>query len=133
MLDPACGDGRFLAAAAGRIARRFGAVPAGCLHGIDIDPDAVAAARARLGREAEIGSADALTAPLPPESFDVVVGNPPFLNQLADATRRRGRSPLGRRSVRRHRRPVPGAGDASGPADGGRVGLVLPQSLLATA
>ncbi|HAP75033.1 MAG TPA: hypothetical protein DCR14_03030, partial [Acidimicrobiaceae bacterium] len=63
------------------------------------------------------------------ERFDVVVGNPPFLSQLAAATTRGGRS-------------VHGGGPYADTAAeflalairltrvGGRVGLVLPQSLL---
>lgn len=71
--------------------------------------------------------------------FDAVVGNPPFLNQLRDLTVTRGRL-AGLQSVR--------YGDAAGGyadaayiflalscdasrADGGRVGLVQPESLLA--
>ena len=65
------------------------------------------------------------------QQFDVVVGNPPFLNQLAAATSRGGRSRFG------------GGPYADSAAEflalairltrpGGRVGLVLPLSLLST-
>ena len=61
--------------------------------------------------------------------FDVVLGNPPYLNQMASATTRGGSSPHG------------GGPYADAAAEflalairltrpGGRVGLVLPQSLL---
>ena len=42
VLDPACGDGRFLAAAAERVRSLGGEV---ALHGVDVDPTAVGAAR----------------------------------------------------------------------------------------
>ena len=50
ILDPACGDGRFLVAAAERVRRRFGTVPDGCLVGIDVDPDAAAGGGGPRGR-----------------------------------------------------------------------------------
>jgi hypothetical protein len=77
-----------------------------CIHGVDIDPVAADLCRAalwlRLGDKrltiaragAGIRQADALTAPwdrlfagvVKAGGFDVVVGNPPFLNQLGAAT-----------------------------------------------
>jgi SAM-dependent methyltransferase len=131
VLDPACGDGRFLAAAAERVERRFGAVPPGCLVGVDVDPGATAVARARLGPVADIVTADALAGGWPDGSFDVVVGNPPFLNQLAGATRRRVRSALGGPYADSAALFLAQALRAVRP-DGGRVGFVLPHSLLAT-
>lgn len=89
VLDPACGTGHFLVAAA----RRLGDVRA--VHGSDLDPEAVAIARQRLQAEdptvpaAEIETrvvvADGLTA-WAGERFDAVVGNPPFLGQLKSRT-----------------------------------------------
>jgi SAM-dependent methyltransferase len=125
ILDPACGDGRFLVAARARLGDRAE------LHGMDIDLGAVAEARRALGPAALVEVGDALRHPWD-EPFDVVVGNPPFLNQLARRTTRGGRSVLG---------GGPYADTASlflalalrvVRADGGRVGLVLPQSVLAT-
>ena len=124
VLDPACGDGRFLAAV---LERRPGAT----VVGVDIDPAAVAAARGSLGPSAHVLHADALAHDWHAEQFDLVVGNPPFLNQLAAATSRRGRSALG------------GGAYADAAAlflalsirlvrPGGRVVLVLPRSVLAT-
>jgi predicted RNA methylase len=85
--DPACGGGAFLLAAARSGVRR--------LVGIDIDPLAVAvteAAFALLGVRAELCTGDALLDDWPAEP-DVVVGNPPFLSQLArDTARSRGRA-----------------------------------------
>jgi predicted RNA methylase len=85
--DPACGGGAFLLAAARAGARR--------LVGIDIDPLAAAvteAALALLGVPAEVRTGDALLDGWPAEP-DVVVGNPPFLSQLArDTARSRDRA-----------------------------------------
>ncbi len=74
IVDPACGDGRWLVAAA----RRF---PGARLVGLDIDRGAIEAARATLkaeGIEAELRVGDALEdGALPPA--DAVIGNPPFV------------------------------------------------------
>ena len=124
VLDPACGDGRFLAAV---LERR----PRATVVGVDIDPAAVAAARGSLGPSAHLLHADALAHDWHADQFDLVVGNPPFLNQLAAATSRGGRSALG------------GGAYADAAAlflalsirlvrPGGRVVLVLPRSVLAT-
>jgi hypothetical protein len=130
ILDPACGDGRFLVAAAARIRARFGFVPPGCLHGVDIDPDAVTAARAAVP-SAEVGCVDALSGVLAPD-FDVVVGNPPFLNQLARATNRGGRSPWGGGPYADTAAVFLALALQATRPDGGRVGLVLPFSVLST-
>ena len=128
VVDPACGDGRFLVAAARRV-RALGGRPR--LVGVDIDDTSLAAAATALGgEEAELCRADALGHAWPAH-VDVVVGNPPYLSQLAATTTRGGAS--------RH-----GGGpyaDAAveflalavrmlGPR--GRLGLVLPQSILAS-
>lgn len=116
VLDPACGDGRFLDAVGAALAS-MGA--SASLVGVDIDPGAGATR-----------CADALALDWDAASFDVVVGNPPFLNQLARATSRGGSSRWG------------GGPYADTAAEflalaahvvrrGGAVGLVLPQSLLA--
>jgi hypothetical protein len=106
VLDPACGDGAFLCEVAERLAEQFGSNAAligqRALFGIDRDAAAVADARryvaARLlgetasaGRTAQLAAklakniivADALLDPLPPrwsQTFDAVVGNPPYVN-----------------------------------------------------
>ncbi len=108
VLDPSCGDGRFLLATG--LAEQTG---------VDID--------AATGFIHD----DALQRDWGGERFDVVVGNPPFLNQLSSLTSRGGRSKFG------------GGPYADAAAEflalairltkpGGRVGLVLPQSLLST-
>ncbi len=127
VVDPACGDGRFLAAAARHVEARGGTVR---LVGADVDPEAVAITRRALPG-AEVLHVDALRHAWAGLRADVVVGNPPFLNQMATATTRGGRSRWG------------GGPYADTAAEflalsldlvgrGGRVGLVLPQSILAT-
>ncbi|MEO1512758.1 MAG: N-6 DNA methylase, partial [Planctomycetota bacterium] len=149
MLDPACGSCNFLAAAARRLEPHLGPPAAASrVFGIDIDPTAVVLARASVSREHEltgnIRAGDALTDhpfdhPFE-EPFDVVVGNPPFLNQLQSDTA------VDRELARSLRDRTDG--DVRGYSDmaaaflrlaldwcrpGGRVGLVLPDSILATA
>lgn len=91
--DPACGSGHFLLAA-GRLLRRPG--PA-ALHGMDLDPMAVAIARTRLraafgGTRAAwtraVRCGDALAPGAWGRTFDLVVGNPPFLGQLTRGSAR---------------------------------------------
>jgi hypothetical protein len=127
VLDPSCGDGRFLAATR----RRLDALGAtSVLTGCDIDAGAIAAAGAALPSPAELFEADALSVTWPSRRFDLVIGNPPFLSQLATATTRGGTS-------RRGGGPYADAaaeflalaGELVEP-DGGRVALVLPQSML---
>jgi hypothetical protein len=109
VLDPACGDGRFL-------------IASGLQHtmGVDIDPQAP---------WPSVVHDNALTRDWAGQQFDLVLGNPPYLNQMAASTTRGGSSPHG------------GGPYADAAAEflalairltrpGGRVGLVLPQSLL---
>jgi hypothetical protein len=110
-LDPACGDGRFLRATG--LPSQFG---------VDIDPATAAAGG--------FACDDALARDWGTERFDVVVGNPPFLSQMARLTTRGGRSRFGGGPY------ADAAGEFLALAmrlarPGGRVGMVLPQSLLA--
>ena len=109
VLDPACGDGRFLAPFAG----------VATVTGVDVDPTTAWT------------TGDSLVLDWGDRQFDAVVGNPPFLNQLAMSTSRGGRSKFG------------GGPYADAAAEflalairltrpGGRVGLVLPLSMLST-
>ena len=142
VLDPACGAGAFLVAAARRIAARAGDPVAAIthVHGVDLDPVVLELARtclwlaaARPGEplampDLRLTQGDALSLDL--GEHDVVVGNPPFLNQLETLTVRRA-----------DRGAAAGAyTDVSAlflarsvdwVREGGRVGLVQPQSLLA--
>ncbi|MFV0308933.1 MAG: N-6 DNA methylase [Desertimonas sp.] len=129
VLDPTCGDGRFLIGAARRITAAGGVA---VLHGLDAHAPVVEHANAMIaaagwGATSEIGVGDVRRHVWPDQPYDLVVGNPPF------------RSPLSAGHA---------AGAGSGPytdlatevlavatrlarPDGGRVGLVLPQSVLA--
>jgi hypothetical protein len=129
VLDPACGDGRFLAAVRDRLDTLDAT---STLTGSDIDPGAIDAARMSLGERAALHRADALSVSWTAQRFDLVIGNPPFLSQMAAATTRGGTS-------RRGGGPYADAaaeflalaGELVDP-DGGRVALVLPQSLLSS-
>ncbi len=129
VLDPSCGDGRFLAAADRRIAS-LGA--AASLHGCDLDPAAITAASATLPEHADLRQADALSTVWPPQRFDLVIGNPPYLSQMAAATTRGGSSERGGGPYADAAAEFLAlAGELVEP-NGGRVALVLPQSLLAS-
>lgn len=83
VVDPACGDGELLLAAAEAArAAEFSCAPR--LIGYDNDPDAVALARTRLasaGLRADIVMGDFLTRQraLPSASVDLVITNPPYV------------------------------------------------------
>ncbi len=113
VLDPACGDGRVLAAAS-VAAARCGAPP-GALELIGIELDASTAAQARLTvPEARIEVGDGRSAD-PGGSFDAVVGNPPYLGQTGPGHEQGWALPPGRRPVRGRGRRVPAAGRGTGP------------------
>jgi SAM-dependent methyltransferase len=87
VLDPACGNGVFLAAVARRAERE--GIPV-VIEGWDIDAAALAEAEGRLGPgRCRLVHRDALD----PEErrFDLVVGNPPYLEakRMPDAAKRR--------------------------------------------
>ncbi|RMH42628.1 MAG: class I SAM-dependent methyltransferase [Deltaproteobacteria bacterium] len=87
LLDPACGEGVFLARAA--------ALGITDLHGIEIDPDAAGAARG-LAPGARVECGDLFDVPAGGGDYDVVVGNPPYVRQerLSAAPKRRVRARL---------------------------------------
>ncbi len=124
VVDPSCGDGRFLAAAATRW-------PDAELHGIDVDAEVLAAARQRLGAHAHLHCGDGL-GDAAGADFDLVVGNPPFLNQLARRSSRRGRSAVGGGVYADAAALFLARAVELARPSGGRVALVLPQSVLAT-
>ena len=128
VLDPACGDGRFLAAAAARVRSLGGEVT---LHGVDIDLSAVWMARAAIPAAA-IVLEDALARSWPTARYDLVIGNPPFLSQLAEATTRGGASKRGGGPYADVAVEFLALGAELVEPDGGRLAFVLPQSLLAS-
>ncbi|HET9625069.1 MAG TPA: Eco57I restriction-modification methylase domain-containing protein [Kofleriaceae bacterium] len=96
--DPAIGEGAFLLAVVRVLGEHLRAagiddpapIAAGCVCGVDVDPAAVATARAALGASAaQLQVADALALDWPaafPDAFarggfDAVVGNPPYVRQ----------------------------------------------------
>lgn len=87
VLDPACGDGRLLAAVIDAMTPLGWSVDA---VGCDIDPAAVAAAATRDRVRTIV--IDALAHDWSGDSFDVIIGNPPFLSQMASETTRGGSS-----------------------------------------
>lgn len=94
LVDPACGDGAFLARA--RL-RGIGTGAGGAVWGVELDPGAAAAARARVpGAHLHEGDLFGLDPGALGEAFDVVVGNPPYVRQerLAPAQKQRIRARL---------------------------------------
>lgn len=85
VLDPACGDGRFLVEVA-RWARRHRPGARLRLVGIDRDPEAAEAARRALETAApgagEVLEAEALLGAELAGPFDAVVGNPPYVRSV---------------------------------------------------
>lgn len=147
VVDPACGGGVFLLAAAERMVA-LGVDPdvaVGRLQGCDLDETAVAVTEAALwwwaarhGVDAEpvVALSDALLAPFGPAG--AVVGNPPFLGQLrsattVDAERRRVLQDRHGDAVRPYTDPawLFALAAVEQVVAGGHVALVLPQSFLA--
>lgn len=156
VLDPACGTGNFLVAAAQRIAavlvglgvdeQRAAGLAVRCVRGIEIDDGTARACRAALrevhpgggGRSITCGDALLGPRPVPSGAFDLVVGNPPFLSQLSSATARTRADADALRD-----RFGPAVGPYTDPAavfllaslraarpDGGTVALIEPVALL---
>lgn len=106
VLDPACGTGNFLVAAAERIVGALVALGVDlaaatgravrCVRGIEIDPGTASLCRSALkalhpqggGRSIIRGDALGEAGLVRAGSFDLVIGNPPFLSQLASSTAR---------------------------------------------
>lgn len=125
VLDPACGDGRFLIAIAARL-RDLGARVE--LTGCDIDFNALDQISDSSIRPVH---ADALTHEWGDEQFDIVIGNPPFLSQMAAGTTRGGASRHGGGPYMDAAAEFLALAVRLAVPDGGRIGLVLPQSILA--
>jgi hypothetical protein len=128
VLDPACGDGRFLVAAARQIVAA-GATPV--LTGVDIDLTGLrGAVIPRRVAKIEAIEADSLAFDWGSRRFDVVVGNPPFLSQMASATARDGGSRFGGGTYANAAADFLALASRLAAEDGGHVGLVLPVSVL---
>lgn len=130
VLDPACGDGRLLDAVDRRV-RSLGVTA--MLTGVDVDARAIDAAARRLaGRDVELRHVDALAASWSSQRFDLVIGNPPFLSQMAATTTRGGSSRHGGGPYADAAAEFLALASELVDPDGGRLALVLPQSLLAS-
>ena len=130
IVDPACGEGALLAAAARRLAAH-GIDPNGRLFGVDVDAEATVSAR----RWAEVTVGDGLWIDLP--RFDVVLMNPPWI----DAETHARLDPVGRAKIRSRYRCARGNWDLFVPFierawqltnAGGRVGILLPERALSS-
>lgn len=124
VVDPACGDGRFLTAVGDRIVAAGGSVD---LVGCDVDRgalDSITDARVRRVH------ADALVHDWGATAADIVIGNPPFLSQMATGTTRGGSSRHGGGPYADAAVEFLALATRLARPDGGRVGLVLPQSVL---
>lgn len=125
VLDPACGDGRFLDEVRVRLHLAGYSVRA---TGCDVDPDALAEITHPAVRTIH---ADALTHDWGDERFDIVIGNPPFLSQMSSSTTRGGSSRHGGGPYANTAAEFLALAIDLADPDGSVVGLVLPQSILA--
>ncbi len=124
VLDPACGDGRLLTAVGDRLlAKAFSVELVGC----DVSLDALASV---MDDRIQTIHADALTYDWSTEAFDVVVGNPPFLSQMAAGTTRGGASRHGGGAYADAAVEFLALSISLANPTGGVVALVLPQSVL---
>jgi len=124
VLDPACGDGRILTAVGDRLAA---AGHPTSLTGCDIDRSAIdSITDERIQRI----HADALAHDWGTDTFDFVVGNPPFLSQMASGTTRGGSSRHGGGPYADAAVEFLSLATRLAHPEHGRVGLVLPQSIL---
>lgn len=125
VLDPACGDGRFLAEVGRRLTDRGQEVE---LTGCDIDAAAIESITDSTVRTIR---ADALQYDWADERFHIVIGNPPFLSQMAATTTRGGSSRHGGGPYADAAAEFLSLSVRLADPHRGRVALVLPQSILA--
>jgi SAM-dependent methyltransferase len=126
VLDPACGDGRLLETVRVQLhLRGFQTELVGC----DVDADALA--RLRHPRTRTI-HANALEHDWGDEVFDIVIGNPPYLSQMASETTRGGSSKHGGGPYADAAAEFLALSVRLADPGHGRVALVLPQSILAS-
>lgn len=133
VIDPACGDGRLLAAAGECIAARFGVDPLPYLVGVELDRADARSTASRLGVRVLCGDArELLDTRTHRHAYDVVLGNPPYLSQLSSATARGGRSHLGGGPYADVAAEFLALSLRLARTENGRIGLVLPMSVLAS-
>jgi SAM-dependent methyltransferase len=123
VLDPSCGDGRLLVATAEALARRGIVTHA---VGVDIDADVIDG----LPDTIEAIHADALDHEWGRTRFDAVVGNPPFLSQMAASTTRGGASRHGGGPYADAAAEFLALAVRLAHPEHGRIALVLPQAIL---
>jgi predicted RNA methylase len=149
ILDPACGCGAFLVAAAEWLVDRGLSWPDAVsrLHGADIDEAAVAICRGRLTELSDLDAEDLAEkivagdsldgSPRPTGTFDFIIGNPPFGNAIEARTARTSAE----RNAFAERFPhaATGAYDKAGLfvegalqrlASGGKLAFILPRAIL---
>ncbi len=149
VLDPSCGDGVFLEAAARRL-RSLGASPgraASLLHAVDLNPDAVRVTQGRLTSSLGLPFGNARVASffeLPPpgvlfgpaDGIDAVIGNPPYIRyqEFAGGARLEALERAAHAGVRLTRLASSWAHFVAHAAaflrPGGRLALILPAELI---
>jgi len=142
VLEPACGEAVFLLAAVDRLARLHGTEPAlgalGALEGVELHPESAAAAERVLrgaGVTARVAAGDFFCVE-PTGSYDVVIGNPPYVRyqDFTGEARTRSRAAALRAGVLLTNLASSWAAFTVHSAlflkPGGRMGLVLPAELL---
>ena len=130
IIDPACGNGRFLLGAQRHILENHGLTSLeNTLHGVDSDPRAVQQARTSLKSRQNIRCADSLRE-TDSGGYDAVIGNPPFGARLSPAERIRlsKRFPVFSRVPDSFVAFIERAFELLKP--GGKFGLVLPSAWL---
>ncbi len=126
VLDPACGDGRLLEAMRVELHLRGRSVE---MVGCDVD----GAALARITHPSTTTiRTNALDHDWGDERFDIVIGNPPYLSQMASATTRGGSSKHGGGPYADAAAEFLALSVRLAHPGHGRVALVLPQSILAS-
>jgi hypothetical protein len=126
VLDPACGDGRLLETIRVQLHLRGYSVD---LLGCDVDGDALAQIRHPRTRTIH---GNALDRDWGDERFDIVIGNPPYLSQMASETSRGGSSRHGGGPYADVAAEFLALAVELADPTHGRVSLVLPQSILAS-
>jgi N-6 DNA Methylase len=126
VLDPACGDGRLLETMRVQLHLRGYQTD---LVGCDVDADALAEVRHPRTRTIH---ASALEHDWGDETFDIVIGNPPYLSQLSAETTRGGSSKHGGGPYADAAAEFLALSVQLADPHHGRVALVLPQSILAS-